>query len=36
MWVGIGSLASSLPIVIAACFPQTKKSESPASPTRSE
>lgn len=34
MWVGVGGVASSLPIAIAACSPQDKKSESPASPTR--
>ena len=32
MWVGVGGVASSLPIAIAACSPQTKKSESPTSP----
>ena len=34
MWVGVGGVASSLPIAIAACSPQTKKSELPTSPTR--
>lgn len=34
MWVGVGSLASSLPLAIAACSPQTKESESPNSPPR--
>jgi cytochrome b6-f complex iron-sulfur subunit len=28
MWVGVGGVASSLPIAIAACTPQAKKSES--------
>lgn len=28
MWVGVGGVASSLPIAIAACTPQEKKSES--------
>jgi cytochrome b6-f complex iron-sulfur subunit len=34
MWVGVGGLASSLPVAIAACSPQTKKSESAVNPTR--
>jgi cytochrome b6-f complex iron-sulfur subunit len=34
MWVGVGGVASSLPIAIAACSPQDKKSESPATPKR--
>lgn len=34
MWVGVGGLASSLPVAIAACSPPTKKSESAANPTR--
>jgi cytochrome b6-f complex iron-sulfur subunit len=34
MWVGVGGVASSLPIAIAACSPQAKKSESPTSSTR--
>jgi cytochrome b6-f complex iron-sulfur subunit len=36
MWVGVGGVASSLPIAIAACSPQTKKSESPTSSTPPE
>jgi cytochrome b6-f complex iron-sulfur subunit len=31
MWVGIGGLASSLPVAIAACSPQSEKSEASAS-----
>ena len=34
MWVGVGGVASSLPIAIAACSPQDKKSESAATPKR--
>lgn len=34
MWVGIGGLASSLPVAIAACSPQAKKAEPSASSTR--
>jgi cytochrome b6-f complex iron-sulfur subunit len=34
MWVGVGGVASSLPIAIAACSPQDTKSESPATPKR--
>ena len=34
MWVGVGGVASSLPIAIAACSPQDKKSQSPATPKR--
>jgi cytochrome b6-f complex iron-sulfur subunit len=29
MWVGIGGLASSLPVALAACSPKSEKSESP-------
>ena len=36
MWVGVGGVASSLPIAIAACSPQTQKSESPTSSTPPE
>lgn len=32
MWVGVGGVASSLPVAIAACTPQSEKSESPARP----
>lgn len=28
MWVGIGGLASSLPVALTACSPKTEKSES--------
>ena len=34
MWVGVGGVASSLPVALAACSPKTEKSESPANPTR--
>jgi cytochrome b6-f complex iron-sulfur subunit len=34
MWVGIGGLASSLPVAIAACSPKTKQAESVPSSTR--
>jgi cytochrome b6-f complex iron-sulfur subunit len=36
MWVGIGGLASSLPVAIAACSPQTEKSETSAMPKRTD
>jgi cytochrome b6-f complex iron-sulfur subunit len=32
MWVGVGGVASSLPVALVACNPKTEKSESPASP----
>jgi cytochrome b6-f complex iron-sulfur subunit len=35
-WVGVGGLASSLPVAIAACNPQTEKSDTSASPKRSD
>ncbi|HEY9671076.1 MAG TPA: ubiquinol-cytochrome c reductase iron-sulfur subunit [Waterburya sp.] len=34
LWVGVGSLATSLPVAIAACTPQNEKSEAPAAPKR--
>lgn len=36
MWVGIGGVASSLPVALVACNPQSEKSESPASPPRAD
>jgi cytochrome b6-f complex iron-sulfur subunit len=33
MWVGVGGVASSLPVALAACSPKTEKSESLATPT---
>lgn len=36
MWVGVGGVASSLPIALAACSPKAEKSESPASPPRAD
>lgn len=36
MWVGIGGLASSLPVALAACSPKTEKSESPAMQKRAD
>jgi len=35
-WVGVGGVASSLPIAIAACTAEDKKSESAAMPKRSD
>ncbi len=35
-WVGVGSLASSLPVAIAACTPQNEKSEARAEPKRAD
>lgn len=36
MWVGIGGLASSLPVALAACSPKTEKSESSTMPKRAD
>ena len=36
MWVGIGGLASSLPVAIAACSPQTEKSGASITPKRTD
>jgi cytochrome b6-f complex iron-sulfur subunit len=36
MWVGIGGLASSLPVALTACSPKTEKSESPTLPKRTD
>lgn len=36
VWVGIGGLASSLPIALAACSPKTEKSESSTMPKRAD
>jgi len=36
MWVGVGGVASSLPIAIAACTPQANKSESSVVAQRSD
>lgn len=36
MWVGIGGIASSLPVAIAACTPQSEKSQAPATPRRTD
>lgn len=36
MWVGIGGLASSLPVALAACSAKTVKSEVPATPKRAD
>ncbi|MBD1808302.1 hypothetical protein H6F98_23020 [Microcoleus sp. FACHB-SPT15] len=33
-WVGVGGIASSLPVALAACSPKSTESESPASPSR--
>jgi cytochrome b6-f complex iron-sulfur subunit len=33
-WVGIGGIASSLPLALAACSPKSTESESSASPSR--
>ncbi|HBB31720.1 MAG TPA: cytochrome B6 [Cyanobacteria bacterium UBA8803] len=35
-WVGVGGLASYLPVAIAACSPKATQSESPASPVRTD
>jgi len=36
MWVGVGGVASSLPVALVACNPKTEKSESPASPPNAD
>jgi cytochrome b6-f complex iron-sulfur subunit len=36
MWVGIGGLASSLPVALAACSPKTEKSQSSTMPKRAD
>lgn len=36
MWVGVGSVASSLPVALVACNPNSEKSESPASPANAD
>lgn len=36
MWVGVGGVASFLPVALVACTPKAEKSESPASPTRAD
>lgn len=36
LWVGVGGLATSLPVAIAACTPQKEKSEAPAAPKRAD
>ncbi|MEW6495134.1 MAG: Rieske (2Fe-2S) protein [Cyanobacteriota bacterium] len=36
MWVGLGGIASSLPVAIAACTPQTEQSEVPTSLARAD
>jgi cytochrome b6-f complex iron-sulfur subunit len=36
MWVGVGGVASSLPIALAACSPKAEKSQSPAGPPRAD
>jgi len=35
-WVGVGGIASSLPVALAACSPKSTESESTASPSRSD
>ncbi len=36
MWVGIGGVASSLPVALVACSPKAEKSQSPTIPTRAD
>lgn len=36
MWVGVGGVASSLPVALVACNPQTEKSQTPANPTSAD
>jgi cytochrome b6-f complex iron-sulfur subunit len=36
MWVGVGGVASSLPIALAACSPKSEKSQSSVSPPRAD
>jgi cytochrome b6-f complex iron-sulfur subunit len=36
MWVGVGGVASSLPVALVACNPQSEKSESAASPPNAD
>ncbi|MCA1991826.1 MAG: cytochrome B6, partial [Coleofasciculus sp. S288] len=35
-WVGVGGIASYLPIALAACSPKVAESESPTSPPRTD
>lgn len=36
LWVGVGGLAASLPVAIAACTPQNEKSAAPAASKRAD
>ena len=36
MWVGIGGVASSLPVALVACSPKAEKPQSPTTPTRAD
>lgn len=36
MWVGVGTVASSLPVALVACNPQSEKSESAVSPPNAD
>jgi cytochrome b6-f complex iron-sulfur subunit len=36
MWVGVGGVASSLPVALVACNPKSEKAESPASPANAD